>query len=40
VAGFGEYVEVLEPEDLRQEFGRIARNMASKYEKNLIVSLS
>jgi hypothetical protein len=37
---FDEYLEELEPEDLREEFGRIARNMASKYEKNLIVSLS
>jgi predicted DNA-binding transcriptional regulator YafY len=28
----GEYVEVLEPKDLREEFGRIVRSMASKYD--------
>jgi predicted DNA-binding transcriptional regulator YafY len=28
---FGEYIEVIDPEDLREEFGRIAKNMASKY---------
>jgi predicted DNA-binding transcriptional regulator YafY len=29
--GFGEYIEVLKPDDLREEFGRIARSMATKY---------
>lgn len=34
--GFGDGVEVLEPESLRGELGDIARNMAARYAERLI----